>query len=665
MYMCFSKTPALTPHTHARPFDADSNGILIGEGVGMLVLKRLEDAERDKDRIYAVIRGIGTSSDGRSKSIYAPREDGQVKALKRAYEDANIDVETIGLIEAHGTGTKAGDVCEVEALKEVFATGKKQQVALGSVKSQIGHTKSAAGAAGLIKTALSLHHKVLPPTLHIETPNPKLDLDNSPLYLNTQTRPWFRSAGQNPRRGGVSAFGFGGTNFHFVLEEYEKIQADRPLHTIAQTVLLYADTLPDLINKCETTLTHLQSEANTQAFTDLVDASRPTEIPASAHRVGFVANSATQAVTLFGTTIDGLKSLKDETVWEHPKGVFYRHGALEENAKIVALFPGQGSQYVNMGRELAISSPLVRETWEVMDSQYEKPLTDIIFPSPVFTDDAQKIQTQNLQKTENAQPSIGAFSAALYKLLQSAGFQPNFVAGHSFGELTALWAAGVFSDTDFFALAKKRGQAMAPIDTPDFDPGTMLAVKASADDVRTLIDKIPELTLANDNANKQVVLAGPLDSIQKAQKALDAQKVSSVLLPVSGAFHTPLVAHAQHPFSEALKKITFHKPQLPVYSNTTAKPFSTHPQSIRKTTNEHLLNPVRFREEIEKIYADGGFVFVEVGPRNILTKLVKQILEDKPHLCVALNPVAEGDSDRSFRQALLQLRIAGLSLCDI
>ncbi len=221
-FMCFSKTPAFTPGEAPRPFDADADGMMVGEGLGMILLKRLADAERDGDRIYAVIRGIGASSDGRYKSIYAPRPEGQALATRRAYEQAGVDPLSVGLVEAHGTGTRAGDPAEFEGLVQVFgsANGKGQHIALGSVKSQIGHTKAAAGAAGLIKAAMALDQKVLPPTLHVTQPNPKLGIDDTPFYINTASRPWIQPEGAGPRRAGVSAFGFGGTNLHVVLEEY-------------------------------------------------------------------------------------------------------------------------------------------------------------------------------------------------------------------------------------------------------------------------------------------------------------------------------------------------------------------------------------------------------------------------------------------------------------
>ncbi|MCJ7773572.1 MAG: polyketide-type polyunsaturated fatty acid synthase PfaA, partial [Desulfobacterales bacterium] len=250
MYMCFSKTHTLSPTGDARPFSKDADGTVLGEGVGLIVLKRLDEAERDKDKIYAVIKSIGTSSDGKSQSIYAPSLEGQVKALQRAYETAAIDPATIELIEAHGTGTRVGDMTEFKALQRFFSNSNKNisHCALGSVKSMIGHTKSAAGAAGLIKSALSLHHKVLPPTLKAHEPDPNLGIDQSPFYLNTDTRPWFSSK-EYPRRCGVSAFGFGGSNFHVILEEYTQAKYEISWDGSVQIFAVSAPTKQNLIEK--------------------------------------------------------------------------------------------------------------------------------------------------------------------------------------------------------------------------------------------------------------------------------------------------------------------------------------------------------------------------------------------------------------------------------
>ena len=667
MYMCFSKTPAFSKQGNSSPFDVNSDGMLLGEGMGMMVLKRLEDAERDGDRIYAVIKGMGTSSDGKSKSIYAPRSEGQAVALHRAYEDAGFAPSTVGLIEAHGTGTIAGDPTEFAGLNEVFSKNnpQKQHIALGSVKSQIGHTKATAGAASLIKTALALHHKILPPTINITQPNPKLKIEDSPFYLNTETRPWIGDD-ETPRRAGVSAFGFGGTNYHVVLEEYqsEHQQAYR-LHSTPATILLSAPTVGELLAKCETSESQLASDRGTQHYTELVTAAT-LKIPVASARVGFVAASATEARELLQITIDLLKNKQQAQSWEHPKGIYYRKTSLNPQGKVVALFSGQGSQYLEMGKELVLNFPQLRQAYSDMDKYLGKnglpPISQVVFPCPVF-DNAQKdAQIAALQQTENAQPAIGALSFGLYRMLEQAGFKPNFVAGHSFGELTALWAAGVLNDEDYFFLVKARGQAMAFPDDPKVDTGMMLAVKGDIHKVKEVVENFPKITIANWNSNNQVVLAGAKGEIAKAQQKLEQLGYSVVLLPVSAAFHSPFVAHAQKRFAEVLDRVTFNRPKIPVYSNTTGNLYPDNSHTIGQTLAAHIVNPVHFKQEVENIYAAGGYFFVEFGPRNILTNLVKNILEDRPHLAIALNASSKGDSQRQLCEAFVQLRVAGLSL---
>ncbi|MBW4670212.1 MAG: SDR family NAD(P)-dependent oxidoreductase [Cyanomargarita calcarea GSE-NOS-MK-12-04C] len=668
-YMCFSKTPAVSPSENSKPFDADSDGMMLAEGLGMLLLKRLEDAEQDNDRIYAVIKGIGTSSDGRYKSIYAPRPEGQVRALRRAYENAGFDPASVGLIEAHGTGTMVGDPSEVASLKEVFGENnpKTQYIALGSVKSQIGHTKAAAGAASLIKTALALHHKVLPATINITKPHSKLNIETSPFYLNTETRPWIRKEGEAPRRAGVSSFGFGGTNYHIVLEEYQNEQ-DRPyrLHNTAQPILIFASTPEQLLSRCEDILEQLQSSIGERHYINLIAGCKDTDIPVKDARIGFVADSLAEARKLLQICIDGIKNQPQIESWEHPQGIYYRKIGMVTKAKVVALFSGQGSQYLEMGRELVINFPCLRQNYGFMDSLLcqdgLQPLSRTIFPTPVF-DKAQKLaQVEALQRTEYSQPAIGVFSAGLYQILQQAGLKPDFVAGHSFGELTALWAAGVFSDEDYFFLVKARGQAMAAPKDTQLDAGTMLAVTGDVRPVEEIVKNFPQVTIANLNSNHQVVLAGAKAEIASLQNVLKEQGYSTFLLPVSAAFHTPLVAHAQNPFASSIERVTFNQPKIPVYTNVTGKVYPTEPPAIKKILKEHLINQVLFKQQIENIYAEGGYCFIEFGPKSILTNLVNDILKDKPHLAVALNASPQKDSDRCLREAVVQLQVAGLPL---
>ncbi|WP_228059619.1 type I polyketide synthase [Plectonema radiosum] len=668
-YMCFSKTPAVSPSENVKPFDAESDGMMLGEGIGMLVLKRLEDAERDNDRIYAVIKGVGTSSDGRHKSIYAPRAEGQMKALERAYQEAGFTPQTVGLIEAHGTGTMAGDPAEFAALKAVFSQDNfSQSIALGSVKSQIGHTKAAAGAASLIKTALALHHKVLPPTINVNQPNPKLEIESSPFYLNTQTRPWLQ-VGKTPRRAGVSSFGFGGTNFHIVLEEYHTQDKVYRIHRTPQELLLFAPTPEQLFAECESAIFKLQSDQKEEYYKELVNQSKSACLPIAAARLGFVANSVTETIKKLQICIDWLKKQPEAQNWQHPQGLYYRKQGMELQGKVVALFSGQGSQYLEMGRELVINFPLLQQTYHQVDSLFEEaglsPISEKVFPPPVFDTNQRHLQAKVLQQTEVSQPAIGAFSVGLYKILQQAGFKPDIVAGHSFGELTALWAASVFSDEDYFYLVKQRGQAMAKPDDFDRDTGAMVAVKGNVGEVKAILKDFPQVRVANCNSPEQVVLAGTTDKVNQLQQVLIDKGFSAMNLPVSGAFHTPLISYAQKPFAQAVSKVTFNSPKIPVFTNTTATLYPQESEAIRRNLQAHIGQSVLFEQEIENIYNQGGYCFVEFGPRSILTNLVHEILGSRPHMAIAVNGSRQKDSDYQLREAVVQLRVAGLPLTNL
>ena len=677
MYMSFSKTPAFSPQGQIRSFDADADGMLIGEALGMMVLKRLSDAERDGDRIYAVIKGMGTSSDGKYKSIYAPRSSGQALALRRAYRDAGFAPETVGLIEAHGTGTVAGDPAEFAGLKQVFGENnpKKSYIALGSIKSQIGHTKSAAGAVSLIKVALGLHHKVLPPTINVTRPNPKLEIEDSPFYLNTKTRPWLTTNQSIPRRTGVSSFGFGGTNFHVVLEEYQRASNYSLLPT-TDPILLKAIAPDKLLTRCQTIVEQLESDDGEKIHRKLINDSQNLDIPLTSARVGFITQSLQESLDKFKIIIDCLSKDIERESWNHPQGIYYRQTGINPQDKVVALFPGQGSQYLEMGRELAIQYPEMLQAYQQMDDvlirDKLKPISEIVFPQPVFSQAAKDTQVSTLNKTENAQPAIGAFSMGLHKILRKIGFKPDIVAGHSFGELTALWAAKVLSDRDYCFLVKSRGQAMATKPVANFDAGKMLAVRGDSNKIKAIVDRLNNITIANWNSREQVVLAGKSSDILAVKSRLEKLGFTSILLPVSAAFHTPLVSHARQPFTEALDRVDFKFPQIPVYSNTTANIYPQNPESIKQILTEHLLNPVRFKAEIENIYQSGGRIFVEFGSKNILTRLVDNILGDRPHIAVCLHEERKDDfstnkfkGDRQLQEAIIHLKVVGLSLSNI
>ncbi|MFM5897371.1 MAG: beta-ketoacyl synthase N-terminal-like domain-containing protein [Dolichospermum sp.] len=668
-YISFSKTPAVSPSNNVKPFDAKSDGMMLGEGIGMILLKRLEDAQKDGDKIYAVIKGIGTSSDGRYKSIYAPRKEGQVKALERAYDDAGFSPATVGLMEAHGTGTMAGDPTEFASLKDYFGKydPQKQHIALGSVKSQIGHTKAAAGAASLIKTALALHHKILPATININEPNPKLDIENSSFYLNTQTRPWIKAEGETPRRAGVSSFGFGGTNYHVVLEEYEPEQQNAyRLHHTSSEMLLFAASQAELISKLEATFNNLQANDGEKYYSQLLQECQSLTIPKTAVRIGFIAENLQEACKLLQVSIELLKNKPDSTSWEHPQGIYYRSSGMELAGKVVALFSGQGSQYLEMGREAVMNFPSLRQLYGKMDNLLKQsnlqPISEVVFPHSTFDETEKKAQIAALQRTEYAQPAIGVFSAGLYGILQQAGFKADFTAGHSFGELTALWAAGVLSEADYLFLVKSRGQAMAAPKDPDHDPGSMLAVKEDISKIEPLLKQFSRVSIANFNSPTQIVLAGPKLEIDKIHHACQKLGYGAVLLPVSAAFHTPLIAFAQKSFAIATKSVTFKNPQIPVFSNVTGKYYPQDATAIQKNLESHLASSVLFKQQIENIYAAGGYCFVEFGPKRVLSNLVKEILGERPHITISLNPSPQKNSDRSLREAVVQLRVIGMNL---
>ncbi len=667
MYMSFSKTPAFSKSGNISPFSAKADGMLIGEGLGMLVLKRLEDAERDGDRIYAVIKGVGTSSDGRFKSVYAPRSSGQALAMNRAYEEAGFAPATVGLVEAHGTGTGAGDPTEFESMQMVFGENnpEKQHIALGSVKSQIGHTKAAAGAAGMIKAVLALHHKILPPTINVEQPNPKFDIENSAIYINTEARPWLTKG--FPRRASVSAFGFGGINVHIVMEEYKAAQQGHyRLHQPFQAVVLHAATPAELLQQCQLQLQGLQSETGETTFVELTKQSRAAQIPMPHARLGFVVSSPAECIEYLQLSIQNLQ--KQAGDWEHPKGIYFKTQGIEPNTKVVALFAGQGSQYTGMGADLVNAFPELNQAFVQANELYiknnEALLSGKVYPIPAFNDEQRSAQQAELTKTQFAQPAIGTLSMGMYKIMQRAGLKPSFLAGHSFGELTALWAAGVYDEATFLALAKARGEAMA-MSTPNTDAGSMLAVKAPYDQVNQEIQSLAGISIANINSNSQIVLGGSTPAIQQAEQTLKAKGFSVIPLPVSAAFHTEFVQHAQRPFAHHVDNLHFQAPQIPVYANSTAQPYPQDSNGIKSLLQGQILQSVRFKEQIENIYQAGGRVFVEFGPKGILTNLVKDILNGKDYTALALNPNAKKDSDQQFRQAVVQLQVLGLPIGEI
>jgi len=653
MHMCFSKTQVLSPTGDVRPFSKDADGTVLGEGIGIFVLKRLEDAEKDGNRIYAVIKAVGSSSDGKSQSIYAPRAEGQTKALQMAFKEADIDPATVELVEAHGTGTRVGDVVEFQALNRLFKNSGKngRWCALGSVKSNIGHTKAAAGAAGLMKAALSLYNKVLPPTLKADEPDPKLNIHQSPFYLNTETRPWF-SKKEHPRRSGVSAFGFGGSNFHVVIEEYQRQKKEISWDGSVEIVALSASTKKEL-------------EERLHSFKGAIEkfkSNKEVAIKASSTRLDFSSSDPYRLLIVLERSMGQFQDLAgyfdrafNAIESDRPqngrllKNIYY--GGPEKPGKIALVFPGQGSQYIGMGRDLVCIFPDAFNVLEKANHKYENfgRLTDIIYPHPDLTEKEKKNQEEALRKTDVAQPAIGAVSISMLKVLQGFGVKPDATCGHSFGELTALCAAGRIDLDTLLHLSIARGRLMAAAGrNKDQNNGGMLAVKAPLDELADLIKETKTgVILANRNSPDQGVLSGSIHAIARAEKICKKRGFKTIHLPVSAAFHSNLVKDAQEPFFKTLKKIDVLPSDIPVFSNTTGKPYPADPDKTKKLLGEHLLCPVDFVSEIENLFKMGVQTFVEVGPKSVLTGLVKSILKDRDFQAIAL----DGSSGRRSKMA--------------
>ncbi|WP_428242097.1 SDR family NAD(P)-dependent oxidoreductase [Gynuella sp.] len=662
-FVSFSKTPAISKSNHCRPFDANSDGMLLGDGIGMMVLKRLDDAEHDNDRIYAVIKGIGSSSDGKVMSIYAPNTQGQLKALNRAYENAQVEPCSIGLIEAHGTGTPAGDKCEVETLTRFFSTHDTpaKQIALGSVKSQIGHARLAAGAAGMIKTILALHHKILPPMINVTQPGEKLAQDNSPLYVISESRPWIINQRTPARRAGVSAFGFGGTNFHIVLEEYQKDhKAAYRLSELPREVLLSAETKTDLMALIGTGLKADTDDTSFARWLDDLSSTAPTNHDSP--RLGFVAEHLQQAKDLLA---QALRQLEQRTTneWETPDGIYFRAASYLHRDKVVALFPGQGSQYPHMLKSVVENYPELRSFLELADnlnlSQQRPALSDILYPISLYDPSREQAWSSSIHQTENTQPALGALSAGLFSICRKRGLNPTFFIGHSFGELTALWAAGALTDRDFLEIAGKRGELMQQAGGT---PGAMLAVIADKSSIEDIVATIPDLHIANINSPQQTVLSGSIAAIEQAEQQLKAFATSR--LPVSAAFHSPAMKPAQTAMEHFLADRKFHPLTAQVFANANAQPYPKHIQEAKARFASQITSPVEFISTIENVYQAGGRLFVEIGPKRVLATLVEKILGDREFETVSLNPSPKISAELQLRQALVKLKVLGVVLSD-
>ncbi len=663
-YVKFCKVGALSADG-SRSFDQGANGFVMGEGAGIMVLKRLSDAIRDDDKIYATILEIGSSSDGRGKGITAPNAAGQERAIRACLEAGGIDPATIGLVEAHGTSTAVGDKTELTVLDRLFREAglPKGAIGIGSVKSQIGHLKAAAGAAGMIKAVLSLHHRTLPPTINVTRPNPCIDWESSPLFLLTEGRPWDTSNG-NVRRAAVSAFGFGGTNFHMIFQEH--VPGLRLIEGKKQSEVSLSFSTPDWPRP---PVLDVQGEAWVVGGNDPEDLGRKIQKilvqlnPANAIavagqlrkeasqceiRCGFAARDAEMAVKKLEVIRDAIGDPAKRMIF-NAKGIHVAQGpAKKAHAGVAFLFPGQGSQYPYMLRDLVERFPVVAQTLaeadEILTSLGVAPVTSGMFPLDAAAPEAASTVGDMMKDTQFLQPMILAANTAIFRLLYSMGVKPVAAAGHSLGEYAACVAAGVFSFRDALEAVAVRGREMARVSIAD--PGLMMSIAADARFVEEVLSEVDGYVVAaNKNSPKQTVISGETAAVKQAGELFRERGLDGILIPVSAAFHSGVVAPAREPFMKTLERLTVNPPSVPVLSNVTGDFYPIGPAAsghIRDLLGKQFAAPVEWVKTLRRLHSEGIRIFVECGPKRVLTNLTLDTLPPAETVALPTNHPKKG-----------------------
>ncbi len=688
-YIKFCKIGALSEKGSC-PFDAKADGFVMAEGAGMVILKRLSDAVKDGDKIYAVIRAVGASSDGKGKGITAPNPKGQKIAVEKAFEQVEYTPGDVGLVEAHGTSTRVGDAVELNALNEIFsAHAKPGTIGLGSVKSQIGHAKAAAGIASLIKTSLALYNKVLPPSVNFETPNPTVDWATCPFRVITKLEDWNTD---KVRRANVSAFGFGGTNFHVAMEEMndgllkkeeetkvchcavpstpkqENVNMTYTLHVpgekIQSDVLTFsAATKQELFNVLDKALVAIQYD--------------PTYLPSISYK-NHIAKPGKFAVTINVETPEKLKekieffkkTASSQDVWEQEslylrmKGI-YPFTPSEIKPKVCFMFPGQGSQYVDMMKDLASKYKIVQDTFDEADRLLTniigQTLTETLWSKPGETKEKIAEREAAIKKTEMTQPAVLTADIAMMRLLSSFGIKPDVVMGHSLGEYAAAVAAGIFDFENGLKAVCTRGKVMSEIKVED--NGKMASIAAPVERVEPELVRISGyVAVANKNCPTQTVIAGASKSIDDAIKMFTDMGIQAVQIPVSHAFHSAIVRPAMPQYRAFLDTLKFNAPTMPITTNVTAEFYPSDPEKIKDLMVTQISHSVEWIKQLQTTYDSGVRLFVECGPKRVLSALASNTLSDKKDIKVLASNHPKKGGIVEFNDLFANLISSGIHL---
>ncbi|MEM6753811.1 MAG: type I polyketide synthase, partial [Cyanobacteria bacterium P01_C01_bin.38] len=641
----FSQAGMMAADGRCKTFDASADGYVRGEGCGVVVLKRLSDALEDGDHIQAVIKGSAVNQDGLTNGLTAPNGPAQQALIRQALAKAGVKPAQISYVEAHGTGTSLGDPIEVNSLKNVLMEARELNQAcwIGSVKTNIGHLEAAAGIAGLIKVVLSLQNKEIPPHLHLKQLNPYIKIKNTPIQIPTSLQPW--PAAADKRLAGVSSFGFGGTNAHVIVEsapvQKSQVQAselgERPWHILT------------LSAKCEPALLELA-----QRYQELLANNSSLAIADICFSANTGRSHFQHRLAVIGSDKQELAEKLDKiSARGEAAGLFYRKLSNNKTPKIAFLFTGQGSQYINMGRQLYETQPVFRETLnqccEIIETYLDKPLLKIL-----YGDEASE---NVLAQTAYTQVALFAIEYALYKLWQSWGIKPSVVMGHSVGEYVAATVAGVLSLEEGLKLIAHRGRLMQQLPPG----GEMLSVMASVEQINQIIAPYSEkVAIAAINGPESVVISGEAKALATVKEILDSLEIKTKQLQVSHGFHSHLMEPMLAEFKAIASEITYNQPSIPLISNITGTKADESIATPDYWVN-HVRQPVKFAQSMTTLHQEGYEVFLEIGPKPILLGMGRQCLpEDVGVWLPSLRP--NQDDWQQMLQSLGELYVRGVKV---